>query len=1122
MNTNINKTVESILLSYQERGIELSLNDGKLKYVAPIGTITGDDIEFLKKHKERIIQFLATHTESKVIVDKENRYKEFPLTDIQFSYLMGQDNSYRYGGTNCKIYSEFEFDELKIDRVQKSWEKVVNTNDMLHAIIDESGIQRILKDYEIPDIEYTDIRQLNDVQQAKYLKDKRDELTVKKYVPGEWPQYTVEITRSSDKYVLHFSLDMLIADFVSVNLIFDEFEEFYYDNKATEVNDERLTFRDIVIFKNNIKNTAEKKLKYEEDKKYWMNKIDSIPGAPVFPVIDRCNEKEVKFEQHLFYLENEAYLKLCDTAQKSKITPSNLILTAYAKTLKDISNTKEFFIDVTMADRPEIHPDINRLVGDFTVALLLEIDDKKYASYKEMALAIQQRLWQNMSHNSFSSAEVLRELSKNTNSEQMVSAVFTSTLGSMDTRNERIGKLVYSISQTPQVLIDCQILEDKGRLRVNWDVRSGVFPEGYIENAFEAFRDNIQTISELSGLENTVESKLPKSVKKIRLETNDTYEEIETTYLYEGFLNSLKKAPDSKALYVNGNEYSYLELSFYVRAVIETLKSKGFKQGNKVAVYLSRGVWQIASVLGILIAGGTYLPLDVHQPKDRAGRILKTSNAEFVIYENSENIEYEITKSIYLKDLSPIESREELIPVKAGIDKAAYVIFTSGSTGTPKGVVISHEAASNTILDINKRYDITSDDKLLNLANLGFDLSVYDIFGAFYAGAELVQVTEEFAKEPSHWHSIIRDVGITVWNSVPAQMKMLVMYMEGENSEPIDNLKLILLSGDWIPTDLPKQIRMYFPNAEPISLGGATEAAIWSIYYPIDVNAFYDRSIPYGKPLANQRFYILDDEFNEVTDWVSGSIYIAGRGLATEYLGDKKLTDSKFIYNSKLKERIYRTGDIGRYMPDGNIEFQGREDFQVKIRGHRVELGEIEAAFSNIEHIKQSKVIFNDGDLTAFLVYDEKYSPDNEDRIRSEIRTLIPEYMVPKKMVAIEYIPLTANGKVDIRKLKEIAELVKPEIKEGIALSSDTEILLGKIWSDILKYSPVYSDDDFFLSGGDSLKAIYLVNNIKSKMGISLSVKDVITAGKLSELSKVIDTTASVDNDNSGEEEFDL
>lgn len=225
-------------------------------------------------------------------------------------------------------------------------------------------------------------------------------------------------------------------------------------------------------------------------------------------------------------------------------------------------------------------------------------------------------------------------------------------------------------------------------------------------------------------------------------------------------------------------------------------------------------------------------------------------------------------------------------------------------------------------------------------------------------------------KDPAHWYDLLKHENISVFNGVPGQMKMLTMFLKGKEKPILDAVRLILLSGDWIPVDLPKEISKYFPNAEIVSLGGATEAAIWSIYYPINIKQNYIRSIPYGKPLANQRFYILNEKGEETLDWISGDIYIAGKGLAIGYLGDPELTEKKFIYSRQLKERLYKTGDIGRYMPDGTIEFQGRSDFQVKIRGHRVELGEIEMAIVEILHPKDLKVItVNNNDVISVCMF---------------------------------------------------------------------------------------------------------------------------------------------------------
>jgi pyochelin synthetase len=1090
-------SIEELLLSFRQKGVELSLNGDKLKFSAPKNTITEQDKLTLKDNKARIIEYLSGHPDNGVIIDKEHIYDEFPLTDIQSSYLVGQDDLYKYGGTNCKIYSEFEFDELDHQKVQEAWAEVIRQNEMLHAVIESKGVQRVLKEYTVPEVKLTDISSMNEEETKKYLANKRTELTLKQYPAGTWPQFDLEMTVLNNRYMLHFSLDMLVADFVSINLIFDEFEDHYYNRKAPKTTE--LTFRDIVIHRENLKKTAEGIRKYEQDKEYWLEKTETMPSAPTFPTLGNISNDNVLFRQHLFFIENDVYTRLCETARSEKVTPSNLVLTAYVETLRAISANKSFCIDVTMSDRPEIHPDIKKVVGDFTIASILAAEDKGYETYLDEAKALQSRLWEDLGHNAFSGTEVLRELSKHTHGEIVVPAVFTSTLGAMDTVIDRTGRLLYTISMTPQVLIDCQVLEVNGRLRVNWDVREGVFPENLIESAFEIFRENVVRLSSAEGLKSRIYSELPVAVKQVRENVNNTEQDITATYLYDGFLKSLERTPDAPALYNNGVNYSYRELAAYVVTLRKALSEAGFCKGELAAISISKGVWQIAAVLAILTLGGTYLPLDVHQPAERAEKILTTSGTKYILLENYGYISDGISNKIDVSKLERTSVEDiEIIPDAPDLSSPAYVIFTSGSTGTPKGVVISHEAASNTILDINQRWNVTSEDKLLGLANLGFDLSVYDIFGAFYAGAQLVQATESLAKDPSHWLELVRTHNITIWNSVPAQMKMLTMFMDGEKAENIDSLRLVLLSGDWIPTDLPADIKRNFPNSEIISLGGATEAAIWSIYYPIDPEAVYERSIPYGKPLANQRFYILDEKLQPLTDWVTGSIYIAGKGLALEYLGDKELTDAKFVYSEKLGERLYRTGDIGRYMPDGNIEFQGREDFQIKIRGHRVELGEIESAINEILSPKDLKVIAADHNgsvhIVMFSVLREGTAVPDKEILDEALAQKLPKYMIPSFCKYLDIIPLTKNGKVDVKSLEAMAAELIDEKKNTSCCDADlseTEKNILDVWCSIFNTDSISADENFFDCGGDSVMIVKLITELESRFGYKLTLPDV-------------------------------
>lgn len=251
-----------------------------------------------------------------------------------------------------------------------------------------------------------------------------------------------------------------------------------------------------------------------------------------------------------------------------------------------------------------------------------------------------------------------------------------------------------------------------------------------------------------------------------------------------------------------------------MKCLQEELIKRGVGKNDIVAIGVSRGIWQIAAVLATLTLGGIYLPIDIHQPAERVEKILETAKVKYCIFENPAIINKNIVDKIIVSSVKKRQYNDgELSVLHTDTKSPAYIIFTSGSTGMPKGVVISHEAAVNTILDINDKFNLKEQDRILNLANLSFDLSVYDIFGAFFSGAKIVQVSEDRRKDPSHWYELIRTQGVTVYNSVPGQMKMLTMFLEGKEKVVLTSVKTILLSGDWIPIELPKEIVKFFVNA---------------------------------------------------------------------------------------------------------------------------------------------------------------------------------------------------------------------------------------------------------------------------------------------------------------------
>jgi pyochelin synthetase len=570
-----------------------------------------------------------------------------------------------------------------------------------------------------------------------------------------------------------------------------------------------------------------------------------------------------------------------------------------------------------------------------------------------------------MDHRTFSGIEVMRELTRRKGADAaLFPVVFTSAIGLAETTGGDVpmGEFGYGISQTPQVVIDCQNMERAGGLATNWDIREGVLPDGVVDDMFAAF---VALLHRLASDEQTWESppppQLPAAQRERRDQVNATAMPVVRRRLHDAFFETARERPGEAAIIGADSVLSYGDLARAARGVAERLAGLGCGHGDLVAITLERGPAQVVAVLGALLAGAVYVPIDVVQPIGRRNEIIDTAGVRFVLTGSQWAGGWPVgVVVIDVEQVSPAEPRQTVTGAAPG--DLAYVIHTSGSTGTPKGVMITHEAALNTVLDISSRFGITGDDRVLGLSQLGFDLSVYDIFGPLSVGGALVIPDPSRRADPSHWADLIARYGITVWNSVPAQLQMLSGYLTIADSPRLPSLRLAMLSGDWIPVALPDQIRGQVPGLQVISLGGATEASIWSICYPIGTVGAEWASIPYGTPLANQTFHVYDPGLRDCPDWVTGELYIGGIGVGAGYLHDEARTAERFVVHPVSGRRLYRTGDLGRYQPDGNIEFLGREDHQVKIRGYRIELAEIEAALASHPAVAGCAMLV-DGDL---------------------------------------------------------------------------------------------------------------------------------------------------------------
>jgi amino acid adenylation domain-containing protein/non-ribosomal peptide synthase protein (TIGR01720 family) len=392
------------------------------------------------------------------------------------------------------------------------------------------------------------------------------------------------------------------------------------------------------------------------------------------------------------------------------------------------------------------------------------------------------------------------------------------------------------------------------------------------------------------------------------------------------------------------------------------------------------------------------------------------------------------------------------------------------------------------------------------LSALNFDLSVYDIFGVLAAGGTIILPEAAGARDPAYWAELCVQEGVTLWNSVPAFMELAVDHAEADSPESLRTLRAVLMSGDWIPVTLPERIKRVAPGAAVTSLGGATEASIWSILYPIERTDPGWRSIPYGRPMKNQRFYVLDAALEPCPIGVEGALYIGGVGVALGYWRNEGITKAAFIEHPRTGERLYRTGDLGRYMADGVIEFLGRKDFQVKIRGFRIELGEIEVALGLHPEVREAVVVVREdvpGDrrLAAYVVAREGSSP-SADALRGYLKERLPEYMVPPVVVLLDAMPLTPNGKVDRLALPAPDGAPKALGGELVEPRTPIERKLADVWAQVLGVERVGIHDSFFALGGDSILAIQVVSRAR-RAELMLQVRQLFQHPTIAALAKV-------------------
>ena len=936
--------------------------------------------------KRNVDEIVAKHQKS-VLIDKEHLYEPFDLTPVQTAYWMGRCSKGSLGGVSTHIYRECVVKNLDLEKFEKAVNLVIARHDMLRAIILEDGRQQIQKAVPYFTIKRHTFLECNNKKADIELELQciRNKMQNQVFSSNEWPMFDIQFCQMSNSIgrVL-MSFDCLIGDARSFQIILSELAMCYI-GRENELKNLEFSFRDYVVISKQLVSSYS----YQTSKKYWIDKLSQIPDKPLLPL--KCNPDSIYkpvFARKTFSLDKEQYRRLKEIAELNHVTKTVVLLTAFSVILALYSKKSAFTLDLTLFDRNIIHQDIPNLVGDFTTGTLLEINMDGNETPKEYAKRIQEKLIDNLEHRQFSSIDVTRELLKRGYINESYPVVFTSMLDAYEEEHmfEESLKIIddeeslsYNISQTPQVWLDHQVMEWNGTLFLNWDYVEDLFEEQVITTMFSDYQKLIlELLNEKTWLK--IEPLAQDMTKYpygewLKPALSFQEEEFLDELLITGFLKQVRENGEKIAIIHKDKTITYEELdqiSDYVAFGI--LKRK--ESSECIGIAMQKGWEQIVAALAILKVGKAYVPIDMELPEERINKIINTCDINMCLTTKSFSgnvdkfVDSFIISNDYFSKVLTVEEKAVLnkVRVQTRNQDKAYVIFTSGSTGEPKGVVISHKGAMNTIHDINKRFAVSEKDSVLALSSMSFDLSVYDVFGMLSAGGSIVLPEYEYMKDPNHWNFLLEQYRITIWNSVPAFMNIYTE-LDEKIQKGIKNLRLILLSGDWIPVDLPEKIWKQNHNVELISLGGATECSIWSIWHPITEVKAGQTSIPYGKSLSGQQVYVLNKKNMICPIGVEGDIYIGGTGLAKEYLKDEDKTKRKFVNHSLLGKRLYDTGDIGKYTVDGSILFLGRQDGQVKINGYRIEREEIQAAIRRYPGVEDTVVALSKKDRNILVAY---------------------------------------------------------------------------------------------------------------------------------------------------------
>jgi amino acid adenylation domain-containing protein len=1006
--------------------------------------------------------------------------------------------------------------KLEVGTLQRSLNYIIRRHEALrtrYAVIDGELAQVISEQYQI-ELDVIDISGLDEGARERLLRRLRSEEARRRFDLGRAPLVRAKLIRiTEDEHVFLLTVHHINADGWSVNIIIDELASAYRSYSREDepaLKELEVQYADYAVWQRRwvTGEMLDKELAYWKEQLGGELPVLQMPTDLPRPALQTYSGERVKFK-----IEEWVRERLVSQCSGESVTMFMILLTVLKVLLSQYSGQKDILVGTPIAgrSRAELEP----LIGCFVNTLVIRTDLSGNPTVKELLGRVKESCLAAYANQNLPFDQLVQEIQPERDlSRHPLFQVMFVLQNAAPQRPQLLPNLTVSPVEVDSTIakFDLTLLMEEGEKQLSGalEYRTDLFKRETILR----MKDHLELV--LKWIATDPEGKLSELTLLTKAEREQIlYEWNDTTIDYgpERCLHNIisdraHESPDSIALEFEERWLSYEYLNQRANQMANYLRRLGVRPESRVGVCLARSIELVVALLGVMKAGGAYVPLDVSNPRERLEFMTADVEAQIVIID--EQMREAIGEVANARIISVEREREAIEEeakqeVSGGVvpDNAMYVMYTSGSTGKPKGVINTHRGVVNRLIWMQNAYGLGTDDRVLQKTPFSFDVSVWEFFWPLMVGALLVEARPGGHKDPSYLIKVIERERITTLHFVPS---MLQAFVRSDGLDKCGSLKRVICSGEALSRELEKEFHRRV-GKELHNLYGPTEAAI-------DVSCWECRpehehmSVPIGRPIANTQLYILDRDLEAVLVGAGGELHISGKGLARGYWNRPDLTAEKFLphlYSRKSGQRIYQTGDLARYLPDGNIEFIGRIDHQVKVRGFRIELGEIESTLMQHQAVKNAIVMANENPsggkrLVGYIVCDNS-SELNALELQRYLKDKIPDYMIPSSFIWLTEIPVTTNGKIDRQALLEI-ESTQPELEQKYEPPKNfVEEALIAIWTEALGIERIGIHDTFFSLGGDSILSVRVLALAKGK-GIHISLQQLFQHQTIYELSK--------------------